>query len=157
MAVYVATHTLPCVRTFGHITASHIAVVLRLPAADQERVLSWAEAERLSVRELRRHVVTLRRTNGERRGRPSDEGRRILALTRSSLENMAAAEDHLQGAPLDETAREAFRGMLQQLLALSTRLLRDVDSDSAGLGSSALRKVRPVVCNEKIRVAGGSG
>jgi hypothetical protein len=74
VAVYVASLGLPCVRTFGHIGASHVAAVLRLPEAQREQVLRGADQSRLSVRELRKHVVSLRRAEGERRGRPARNG-----------------------------------------------------------------------------------
>lgn len=70
VAVCVATKGLPCVRTFGHVYASHIAAVLQLPVEDRERWLKDAEKERWSVRELRRRVTEFRRSEGERRGRP---------------------------------------------------------------------------------------
>jgi hypothetical protein len=73
VAVYVASLSLPCVRTFGHIGASHVACVLNLTEEQRESVLRSAERDRVSVRELRKRVVALRRAEGERRGRRPDE------------------------------------------------------------------------------------
>ena len=72
VGVYVAVVGLPCVRTFGHISASHIAATLVLTEEEERSdVLQRAERERWSVREIKQQVVALRRTNGERRGRPT--------------------------------------------------------------------------------------
>jgi hypothetical protein len=70
VAVYAASLTLPCVRTFGHIGGSHVASVLHLPPSEWEVVLRRAESDHLSVRELRKRVVSMRREAGETRGRP---------------------------------------------------------------------------------------
>ena len=77
---------LPCVRTSGHITASHIAATLVLTEQERSGVLERAEQERWSVREMKQEVVVLRRTNGERRGRPtaSDQERALTALRSAS-------------------------------------------------------------------------
>jgi len=82
VGVYVAVVALPCVRTSGHITASHIAAPLVLTEQERSDVLRRAEQEHWSVREIKQQVVALHRTNGERRGRPtaSDEERALTAL-----------------------------------------------------------------------------
>ena len=83
VAVYVASRSLPCVRTFGHIGASHVACVLNLSEDQRESVLRSAERDRVSVRELRKRVVALRWAEGERRGRrPDDAEERGLRLCR---------------------------------------------------------------------------
>jgi hypothetical protein len=95
VAVYVAVADLPCARTFGHISASHIASVLRLEVDRRSAILERAERERWSVRELRERVVSERRAEGERRGRPSmdAEARAIGKLQRllQELEHTAAS------------------------------------------------------------------
>jgi hypothetical protein len=47
--------------------------VLNLTEEQRESVLRSAERDRVSVRELRKRVVALRRAEGERRGRRPDE------------------------------------------------------------------------------------
>src|SRR5215203_3888366 len=48
VAIYVAVLELPCVRTFGHVGASHVASVLTLPIGQRRDMLESAERERLS-------------------------------------------------------------------------------------------------------------
>lgn len=92
VGVYVATLVSPCVRTLGHIGPSHVAVVLSLDTPERERLLNQADQQRWSVRELRENVVRLRRSEGERRGRPSagDEARAI-GLVRTALRGLDQA------------------------------------------------------------------
>jgi hypothetical protein len=80
---------LPCVRTFGHITSSHVTAVLRLPASERESALREAETERWSVRQLCEHVTTVRRVEGERRGRPTaKEGARVVSALRAAMKEL---------------------------------------------------------------------
>jgi len=89
VSVYVAVAALPCVRTFGHITASHVAAVLRLPIDAQKQILEEADKAGWSVRELRQRVVLLRRADGERRGRPPTRIEvRALSLLRHELQKL---------------------------------------------------------------------
>jgi hypothetical protein len=85
VGIYVAVAALPRVRTFGHITSSHVASVLTLPATERLQALERADQERWSVRTLRRWVVSSRRAQGERRGRPaaSDEHHALSMLASS--------------------------------------------------------------------------
>jgi len=95
VGVYVAVVGLPCVRTFGHISASHVASVLRLPQKERQEVLQEAERGRWSVRELRQKVVLRRRADGERRGRPT---------RRNDLRSLAVLRQRLN--QIDETITE---------------------------------------------------
>jgi len=70
VSVYVLAKSMPDVRTFGHVQASHIAAATRLPSDQRMRALHEAELERLSVRELKKRIAERRRAAGERRGRP---------------------------------------------------------------------------------------
>jgi hypothetical protein len=86
VAVYVAMRVLPCVRTFGHISASHLTAVLRLPAPEREGVLRVAESKHWSVRQLREHITGIRRSEGERRGRPAaDQQARVLSALAAAV------------------------------------------------------------------------
>jgi hypothetical protein len=92
VAVYVASRELPCVRTFGHISASHVAVVLRLTRSEQELMLLKAAREHWSVRQLRGEVIARRRAAGERRGRPArDESDRATAALRAAVQQLRKA------------------------------------------------------------------
>lgn len=92
VGVYVAVVALPCIRTFGHITASHIAATLILTEQERSDVLEHAERECWSVRQIKQYVVEMRRTNGERRGRPtaSDDARALTSL-KSVLSSLSSA------------------------------------------------------------------
>lgn len=130
VAIYVASVGMPCVRTFGHIGASHVAAVLRLPESQREKVLLHAERARLSVRELRKHVVSLRRAEGERRGRPARSriahGAGLLACgladLRAGIEQVRAALP-FEPPPerLVELARELERSSRELSACLASR------------------------------------
>lgn len=119
LAVYVASLELPCVRTFGHVGTSHIASVLTLPIAERQTMLEKAERERLSVRELREQVVGVRRSAGERRGRPTlgDFARAVSAIE-SEVRRVLAAVVRLEELGLADPGAQAH------LATLSTELLR---------------------------------
>jgi hypothetical protein len=63
VGVFVAVSRMPCVRTFGHITSSHVAAVLKLQEPDREKALQRAEDGRWSVRQLRDHVTRERHSH----------------------------------------------------------------------------------------------
>jgi len=97
MGVYLVCQQAPFIRTCRNIGPSHVAAVL--PLAEDERIelLRRAEAERLSVRDLRELVVGRRRARGERRGRPAqDRGTRATAAARRALAALRVAHDHLE-------------------------------------------------------------
>jgi hypothetical protein len=124
VAVYVASLGLPCVRTFGHIGASHVAAVLRLPPAQREELLSRAERENLSVRELRRKVVSIRRAEGERRGRPSrDDQARLLSLLRGGVLKVREGVDRISAdADLRAGSRVVLAEVAEMLAELHSEL-----------------------------------
>lgn len=114
--MYVASLELPCVRTFGHIGASHVASVLELPVDEQQSMLVRAERERLSVRELRAQVDA-RRTSGVRRGRPA------LAAATRTISAIEADARRLSGSicrldALDVGGDPAARERLAALVTL---------------------------------------
>lgn len=92
IGIFVSVRNLPCVRTFGHVSSSHVAAVLRLPSVEQEPMLRRAESQRWSVRELKREVVLANRNVGERRGRPSlGQADRALALLAGRIRELEVA------------------------------------------------------------------
>jgi hypothetical protein len=97
VAVSVAVRELPCIRTFGHIGASHVACVLSLASEQQRDMLQMADQGRLSVRELRRRVVSARRASGERRGRPAtDAAMHLLKAAETDARRLAESIDRLR-------------------------------------------------------------
>jgi hypothetical protein len=124
VAVYVASLGLPCVRTFGHIGPSHVAAVLRLPEAQREQVLSRAEQTRLSVRELRKQVVSLRRAEGERRGRPARSSVSSgFALVESGLAEVREGVERVRASlPLQASDIERLTPLVNQLQVASCDL-----------------------------------
>lgn len=71
VGIYVAVASAPAIRTFGHITSSHIAAVLPLPAEDRVRMLEAAWRENWSVRETKERVSESCRAGREQRSRRS--------------------------------------------------------------------------------------
>lgn len=140
VGVYVAVLGLPCVRTFGHISASHVASVLRLPATERQSILQEAERGHWSVRELRQKVVSQRRAEGERRGRPSRQpDLRSLASLRHRVGQLDEAIDDLEGAGrLSPDLRASLGGVAAQLQRQHGRVLtlsRGVTRQGAGTTS----------------------
>jgi hypothetical protein len=93
VTVYVASRALPCVRTFGHIGAAHVAAVLKLPPDEREAMLARAERERMGIREFRLVVMNARHAAEERHGAPvaDNEEHLLFALGRRLVE----ARQHL--------------------------------------------------------------
>lgn len=124
VAVYVASLDLPCVRTLGHIGSAHVVTVMSLPPAAREPTLLIAQRERLSVRELRRRVVGMRRVEGERRGRPAhDASERIIAETETLAGRLLSCLSMLPKlADLDPEARKRLEAVALQLLGAGEEL-----------------------------------
>jgi hypothetical protein len=132
VGVYVAVVGLPCVRTFGHISASHVASVLRLPLPERQPVLERAENERWSVRELRQKVILLRRAEGERRGRPPGLfEKRYLSVLRRQVNQLHDALDEIEKRELvaPELCDE-LRTLAGDLGVQRSRMIRLADARS---------------------------
>lgn len=142
VGVYVAVVELPCVRTFGHICASHVASVLVLPAPERQRMLERAEQERWSVRDLRQKVILFRRAEGERRGRPpvTSEIRCFSALRQRVKQVDATIADLGKVGVLGAATRTALRELAVQMAQQRLRVIQltevgpDVRSDGPGPG-----------------------
>lgn len=126
IGVYVAVGVLPCVRTFGHITSSHVTAVLRLPASERESALREAEAQRWSVRQLCERVTTARRVEGERRGRPTaNEGARVVSALRSAAKELESCVPRLQGVErLDPQTRRELSLLGERIASLGGAITR---------------------------------
>lgn len=133
IAVYVAVRELNCVRTYGHISASHVAAVLRVERPEQARLLQQAEDGCWSVRELREQVVAFRRASGERRGRPrSSEGERALASLHQALTLLEKAIGELREVSFRSEAAAELRHARQQLDSWSKHLAALVGANPLG-------------------------
>jgi hypothetical protein len=141
VAVYVASLGMPCVLSFGHITASHVASVLRLAPAEREEMLGQAERERWSVRQLKSEVIAMRRADGERRGRPILAAhQRVEALLRTCTEQLKQALDMVRMGAVSAASRAELQILMSELLATSTELQAGLEprvSSTVGLRSSS--------------------
>jgi hypothetical protein len=116
LGVYVTVSSLPCVQTFEHCGASHVIAVLHLPLDAQASWLQRAECERWSVRDLKAAVLTSRRLEGERRGRPKGrDARAIVARVRRATEVIAEALNHSEGLLLNEHDGRELRALCVRL------------------------------------------
>jgi hypothetical protein len=141
VAVYVASLTLPFVRTFGHIGGSHVAAVLHLSEREREDLLRRAEAEHMRVREFRRLVASLRRDDGERRGRPvSSPAKRAALAIRTGEEQVLRGIEQLKGAaPLADATRQRLRLLAGELMKLAC----GIDTESRPVVASTEREDDP--------------
>jgi hypothetical protein len=130
VGVYVGVLAFPNIREFGHISTSHVASVLPLPESTRVELLERAELGRWSVRELRQNVVSLRRLEGERRGRPALEGpTRAMGVLRKCVNHLSESVLYLANAgPLDSKSRLELGGLVRELSQLTTRLFEFEDS-----------------------------
>jgi len=140
VGVYVAVVGLPCVRTFGHVSASHVASVLRLPSHERECMLRNAEDGQWSVRELRQRVILLRRSGGERRGRPRvDSTTRLVSSLGAAVGRLSRAMTELDKAgPFSAESRWELCQQAHEVSAISARLLELGGPDVARVRVSEL-------------------
>lgn len=94
-----------------------------LPPAAREPTLRAVQRERLSVRELRRRVVGMRRAEGERRGRPAcDSFERIIAETEALVSRLLWSVSMLPKSDLDPSARTRLEVVALLLLRAGEEL-----------------------------------
>jgi hypothetical protein len=143
VGVYVAVLEQPNLRQATHVTASHIASVLRLTPDERERLLEEAERERWSVRQLRAKVRTHGRPGtGESRLTWLDAGMRAVLLLQRSLEDAVAIAGHMgEMGPLSSRSRAELRDLADEVLRLGTQLsqLATEPVDGARLRPSEIR------------------
>jgi hypothetical protein len=143
VGVYVAVLEQPSLRQASHVTASHIASVLRLPPPDRERLLDEAEREHWSVRQLRTKVRSHGRPGaGESRLTWLDAGMRAVLLLQRSLEDAVAIAGHMgELGPLSSHSRAELRELANEVLHLGTQLsnLAAEPADGARLRPSEIR------------------
>jgi hypothetical protein len=140
VAVYVASHELKCVQTTGHITASHISVVLPLPSSAREEMLQAAEHGRWSVKQLKSNVATRRRADGERRGRPPRAAsERVLSDMLRALQQLRRAVPLLSFDSLTRAEHNRYDQLMAEVSALGAEL--ESLQESRGLSVSKVRHV----------------
>jgi hypothetical protein len=123
IGTYVVVQQLPCVSTFGHITASHVAALLHLPLDAQREWLETAEQRGWSVRQLQERVTTQRRVSGERRGRPrAPAARKAMSSVRSALRALERAVGRLSELELRQSERGELENVGARLAAVGARL-----------------------------------
>jgi hypothetical protein len=140
--VHVASIEMPCVRTLGHIGAAHIVSVLGLPPAERETALIRASRDRLSVRELRRMVVSSRRAEGERRGRPTRPSvSRVIPEIEGFARRLLASFSTLPPVEaLDPSQRDRLDSVLAQILEAGAELRRGSGEPPAANGKVNARR-----------------
>jgi hypothetical protein len=118
VGVYVATLEHPEVRTFEHVSASHIAAVLPLSVPIQAELLRAAETERWSVRRLKREARA--RRDGEPTP-PSSNQVPVFDSVRTSLrqlrESLGSALAKRRDYPSAVALIRRARGELGTLIA----------------------------------------
>jgi hypothetical protein len=142
VTVYVASLSMPCAQTFGHIGASHLPAVLALPEGEREAALREAERDRLGVRELRKRVTGLRRRSGERRGRPGmpPEESAMVYIKAAVCEIGNALETLGSLASASPAMRGDLVGLSEELSQMSRRLV-GAAVPGLGAGFSCERRV----------------
>jgi hypothetical protein len=143
VGVYVAVVEQPNLRQASHVTASHIASVLRLTPDERERLLEAAEREHWSVRQLRAKVRAHGRSGaGESRLTWLDSGMRAVLLLQRSLEDAVAIAGHMgELGPLSSHSRAELRELADEVLRLGTQLshLATEPAEGARLRPSEIR------------------
>lgn len=147
VGVYVGVLALPAIRRFAHVSTSHVASVLQLPESAREELLERAERDRWSVRELRQNVVSLRRTDGERRGRPALDGQvRAIGALRKCINQLNEELRRLGEMGLLNSATEReLVGLAGELSHLSERF-RELARPASDVISLRHSEVRQLEC-----------
>ena len=124
VGVYVAVCALPRIRTYGHITSSHVAAVLTLTGPERELALATAENECWSVRKLRDQVIRARREAGERRGRPAANAQEqvVARLVHAVAELETAGEQLFRLVELEPATVSAIERLCDRIVAVRTNL-----------------------------------
>ena len=153
VAIYVARKDLP--KCVDELTPSHVAIALRLPAAQGVAILEKAAAGAWSVREMRTEALLLKRRAGERRGRPRfSQARAALSQLKASI---TALETSIELLGVSRNADPDTVGLLERALAVLEQRLTDARARVAALEGPGLRsspKASVIVPASKGRLAG---
>jgi hypothetical protein len=153
VSIYVARKDLP--KCVDALTPSHVAIALRLPAAQRLAIIDKAVVGVWSVREMRGEALLLKRRAGERRGRPRfSQARAALSQFKTSLEALESGLE-LLGVASDTDADTV--GLLERALSALESRLEEAQARVLALTGPGLRsapKASLVVPATKGRLAG---
>jgi hypothetical protein len=121
VATFVMVAQLPSARTFRHVGASHIASVLSLGPTRADELLTEAETERLSVRQLKRRVATLP-ADSSAEPLPNTGPTPVHLLHRRFQELARAVERASEARASDPEFEAVAQQLADELLLLATRL-----------------------------------
>lgn len=153
VAIYVASNELPCVRTYEHITASHVSVVLSLPPEERKGMLQSAESCGWSVKQLKNEVVAQRRADGERRGRPPRVGHeKALRALHSCAQQLRQALTSIQLTPLAPAMRRELEDLTSELLSLGADLRVALDPRASSMSLRSGSTTWPVEGSSAVKV-----
>ena len=135
VAIFVASKDLPtCV---NELTPSHVAIALRLPAAQRLAIIEKAAAGAWSVREMRTEALLLKRRAGERRGRPRfSQARAALSQLKTSLD---ALESSIELMGVADDVDPDTVSLLERALSVLEKKLVDARTRVAALSGPGLR------------------
>lgn len=151
IAIYAVVRARPAILELTHVDASHIGVVLPLPAAEQEHWLRETQRGHWSVRQLKEEILRARLWGGKRRGRPkATERRRALSASRALLGRLASSVASLLRLELDAESLDEIDELRERLANLADDLTRA----SAASDPSALARRDSVV---RLRSADDTG
>jgi hypothetical protein len=121
VATFVMVAQLPAARTFKHVGASHLAAVLSLNVTRADELLTQAENERLSVRQLKQLVAALPASLKET-ARAGAAGPSPAHVLRQRLEELSRAVEGTNVGGSDPEFEAAALLLANQLLLLAARL-----------------------------------
>jgi hypothetical protein len=148
VAVYVAVLEFPCVRTFGHICASHVASVLTLPDPERREMLERAQRNQWSVRELRQKVLQARGDATIRELPAAGAKTRPISALRALTKQLRDATDEVRRLELSsDVALAELKEIGEDISELGSTLVelanvalgcvrRDGDGTREGLGEN---------------------
>ncbi len=128
VALYVACRDLPVGKIKDQLTPGHVAAALRLGPSQRIAFLERAIACRWTVREVRAQVAGMRRSDGEKRGRPRSSPARAaltfvknaaLALVQATV--LLDAANHAE-ADVVRNFQLVLRQMEEEVATTRTRL-----------------------------------
>jgi hypothetical protein len=152
VAIYVAKDGLPA--SVDDLTPSHVAVALRFPPAERLSLIEKAVTGAWTVREMRREALLLKRSAGERRGRPRHSPTRAaLSQLRASLDALDTGLELLRAAVAADTET---MDLLEKALAAFEPKLIGVRARLDALAGPGLKSspTSSVVVPQKGRLAG---
>jgi hypothetical protein len=145
------------IRSWKHVSTSHLRLVLPLAPEDQERLLREAEAKRWPVKLLEEHIAATAKSHGSPPGRggrkPRSMFRRTIHLFEKDLANVSCCfPEDSSAEPSPESARAAV-----DLLRRVADVCVNLESRLAPIAARASEEVLPAtvsIVEESRRPAG---